>query len=154
MKKVIFSFAFLSVISCNYPKEYSSYEDSKEHCCHLKRQKEILCYFKGFEMSEIEKLVIEEQDNENKILTTINDFKIIYYQEATKETTVLISHDIFYDKKYVFKLENQVFVVNNIKVEPKPTFTMTSKNYTCLINKMDINGITYERMTEPIFVKK
>ena len=30
------------------------------------KAKEILCYFKGFEMSEIEKLVIEEQDNENK----------------------------------------------------------------------------------------
>ena len=108
MKKVIFSFAFLSVISCNYPKEYSSYEDSKEQCSHLKKQKEILCYFKGFEMSEIEKLVIEEQDNENKILTKISDFKIIYYQEATKGTTVLISHDIFYDKKYVFKLKMEL----------------------------------------------
>ena len=74
MKNTIFSFAFLSVISCNYPKEYSSYEDSKEQCSHRKKQKEILCYFKGFEMSEIEKLVIEEQDNENKVLTKISDF--------------------------------------------------------------------------------
>ena len=75
MKNTIFSFAFLSVISCNYPKEYSSYEDSKEQCSHRKKQKEILCYFKGFEMSEIEKLVIEEQDNENKVLTQITQLK-------------------------------------------------------------------------------
>ena len=65
------------------------------------KQKEILCYFKGLKCLKLKKLVIEEQDNENKVLTKISDFKIIYYQEATKETTVLINCDIFYDKKYV-----------------------------------------------------
>ena len=154
MKKMIFSLAFLFIIACNYPKEYTSYEESKEQCSQMKNQKEMICYFKGFEMSEIEKLTIEEQNSDNELLSKINDYKIIYYQEATKEATVMINHDIFYDKKYVFKLENQSFIVNNIKVAPKPTFTMTSKNYTCLINKMDIDGTTYERMTEPIFIKK
>ncbi len=40
-----------------FPKEYNYYEDAKEQCGKIKSQKEITCYFKGFKMNELEKLV-------------------------------------------------------------------------------------------------
>ena len=146
----LFSVAF----SCQFPKEYNYYEEAKEQCSKIKSQKEITCYFKGFEMNELEKLTIEERNLNNEILRKITNFKVIYYQESTKEATVLVKEDIYFNRKYVFALEKQHFELSNLKLEPKATFTMTSKNFTCLLNKMDINGVTYERMIEPVFKKK
>ena len=146
----LFSVAF----SCQFPKEYNSYEEAKEQCSKIKSQKEITCYFKGFEMNAFEKLTIEERNLNNEILKKITNFKVIYYQESTKEATVLVKEDIYFNRKYVFALEKQHFELSNLKLEPKATFTMTSKNFTCLLNKMDINGVTYERMIEPVFKKK
>ena len=131
----LFSVAF----SCQFPKEYNSYEEAKEQCSKIKSQKEITCYFKGFEMNAFEKLTIEERNLNNEILKKITNFKVIYYQESTKEATVLVKEDIYFNRKYVFALEKQHFELSNLKLEPKATFTMTSKNFTCLLNNSVLN---------------
>lgn len=60
MKHIFILSLFSVAFSCQFPKEYNSYEEAKEQCGKIKSHKEITCYFKGFEMNKIFRISLKQ----------------------------------------------------------------------------------------------